>query len=108
MIPCNQNRETLAAYLDGEVQGEQAVAFEQHLRACTDCAAEVAISLSLRRSMKAARTRFTPSTEFRRKIQGQITPPRRSLRVFSLWPMAIASLAILLVAVVLTRQTATP
>lgn len=104
MMPCDQNRDTLAAYLDGELQAEQASTFEQHLRTCTDCAAEVAISLSLRRSMKAARTRFSPPAEFRRKIQAQIAPPRRRSIAFSLWPMALASLAILLIAVIFTRQ----
>jgi anti-sigma factor RsiW len=104
MNPCDQNRETLAAYLDGELQAEQAATLEQHLRTCATCAAEIAISLSLRRSMRAARARFSPSAEFRRKIQSQITPARRSFRTPGFWSLAIASLAVILFAVVLTRQ----
>ena len=84
MMPCGQDREMLAAYLDGEVQSEQANALEQHLRTCATCAAEVASMLSVRRTMRAARTRFTPSAEFRQKIQSQIAPRRRSFRSFGI------------------------
>jgi anti-sigma factor RsiW len=104
MMPCGQDRKTLAAYLDGEVQAEQGNALEHHLRTCTECAAEVAIMLSLRRSMRAAKTRFTPSAQFRQKIQSQVAPKRRSFGSFGLLPLAMAALAILVVALVLTRQ----
>ena len=60
MMPCDQDRELLAAYLDGEVPSERATALEQHLSTCTDCAAQVASTLSLRRTMRMARTRFAP------------------------------------------------
>ena len=106
MMPCGQDREMLAAYLDGEVQAEQASAFEQHLRTCAECAAEVAGTLSVRRTMRAARTRFAPSAEFRRKIQSQMAPRRRSFTTFGGWSVAIAALAILVVALVWARQSA--
>lgn len=104
MTICGQDHETLAAYLDGEVQAEQATALEQHLRTCTECAAEVATMLSVRRTMKLARTRFTPSPEFRRKIQAQVAARQRSFRTFGGWSMALAGLAILAVALVWVRQ----
>ncbi len=40
MMLCGQERDKLAAYLDGEIQADQATALEQHLRTCTQCAAE--------------------------------------------------------------------
>ena len=104
MTTCGQDREMLAAYLDGEVQAEQGKTLEQHLRTCTECAAEIATMLSVRRAMKSARTRFTPSADFRRKIQSQITPRRRTFKVFSMLPVAVAACAILLVALVWMRQ----
>ena len=42
MMSCDQDRNLLAAYLDGEVPSEQANALEQHLRTCAGCTAEVA------------------------------------------------------------------
>jgi anti-sigma factor RsiW len=104
MMPCGQDREMLAAYLDGEVQAEQANAIEQHLRTCVTCAAEVACMLSVRRAMRAAKTRFTPSAQFRQKIHSQVAPKRRSFRSFGFLPVAIAAVAILVVALLLTRQ----
>lgn len=106
MMLCGQDRETLAAYLDGEVQAEKANALEQHLRTCADCAAEVASMVSLRRAMRSARTRFIPSAEFRQKIQSQVTPKRRRFTTFGSLSVAIAALAMLILAVVWMRQSA--
>ncbi|MGA8086580.1 MAG: anti-sigma factor [Terracidiphilus sp.] len=103
-MPCDQDRKLLAAYLDGELQSEQGSALEQHLRNCTECAAEVASMMSVRRAMRAAKTRFTPSAQFRQKIQSQTAPKRRGFGSFGLLPIATAALAILVVALVLTRQ----
>jgi anti-sigma factor RsiW len=104
MMLCGQNRETLAAYLDGEVKSEQVNAIEQHLRTCPECAAEVATMMSMRRSMRAARSRFTPSVQFRQKIQSQVLPKRRSFWSVGFLPVAIGALAILFVALAFTRQ----
>ena len=104
MTTCGQDREMLAAYLDGEVQAEQGKALEQHLRGCTECAAEVAAMLSVRRAMRSARTRFTPSAEFRQKIRSQVAPRRRTFGVFSILPAAFAACAILLLALAWMRQ----
>lgn len=98
MMPCD--REILAAYLDGEVQGEQGTAVEQHLRTCTDCAAEVATTLSIRRGMKMAKTRFAPSAHFRNRINAQVTPKRRNFTLIGFVPLAVAALALFAAALV--------
>src|SRR5579863_3246954 len=105
-MSCGQDRNLLAAYLDGEMPSEQANALEQHLRTCTECAAEVAGLMSARRAMRAAKTRFTPSAQFRHtiQIQSQVAPKRRNFRAFGLLPAALATLAILVVVLVLTHQ----
>jgi anti-sigma factor RsiW len=104
MMSCGQNRETLAAYLDGEVTSAQASAFEQHLRNCTECATEIAILMSTRRSMKAARARFAPTSQFRQKVKAQIAPGGRRFFSLRMLPVAIAALAVVIVAVLVTRQ----
>jgi anti-sigma factor RsiW len=106
MMLCGQERDKLAAYLDGEIPADQASALEQHLRTCAQCAAEVATMVSMRRALRPARTRFTPSAEFRQEIQTQLTPKKRSFRIFGGWSMALAALAILLVSLVWMRQSA--
>ena len=104
MKVCEQDQETLAAYLDGEVTSERAAALEEHLRTCTACAADVASMLSARRTMRAARTRFTPSADFRRKIQSEIAPRKSGFRVFGGLSIAIAALAMLVLVVFWMRQ----
>jgi anti-sigma factor RsiW len=106
MMLCGQERETLAAYLDGEVQPEQASALEQHLRTCPACAAEIAAMVTMRRAMRPARTRFAPSAEFRQKTQSQVAPKRRGFGTLGGWSVALAAFAMLLLAVVWMRQSA--
>jgi len=104
-MACTQDRATLETYLDGELAADQEKALQQHLRTCPDCAAEIASMVSLRRAMKPASSRFTPSAEFRQKIQGQISTRTRT-RLNWIWPVATAMLAVMMVAVVWTRQSA--
>lgn len=106
MMPCGQDRDALAAYLDGEIPAEQERAIQQHLRSCPDCAAEVASMVSLRRSMKAAGRRFAPSAEFRRKMQAQVAPQKRGFAMSRLIPVAFVALAVMVVAILWVRQSA--
>jgi anti-sigma factor RsiW len=77
-MQCDQDDATLVQYLDGELSPDRAIALQQHIGECPRCAAEVSELVSLKRSMRVARVRFTPTTEFRRKIQQQIAKPQRS------------------------------
>ncbi|WP_348263122.1 zf-HC2 domain-containing protein [Telmatobacter sp. DSM 110680] len=106
MMPCDQDREMLAAYLDGEVQAEEGNALERHLSTCSTCTAEVASMLSVRRTMRTARTRFTPSVEFRRKIQSQTAPRKPGFKAFGGLSLAIAALAMLVFVMFWMRQGA--
>lgn len=106
MTTCGQDRDALAACLDGEIPAEQEHAIQQHLRSCPDCAAEVASMVSVRRAMKAAGRRFAPSAEFRRRIQSQVAPQKRGFVRSRLIPVAVVALAVMIVAIVWTRQNA--
>ena len=75
---CDQDDATLVQYLDGELSPNRAVALQQHIGECPRCAAEISELVGLKRSLRAARGRFTPTTEFRRKIQQQIAKPQQS------------------------------
>ena len=101
-MSCDQDRDRLAAYLDSEVAEAEAKSLQQHIRTCPDCAAEIAAMVSLRRAMKPAASRFTPSVDFRHKVQGQLAP-RKQMRMPWLWPAA-AVLAVMLVVLVWGRQ----
>ena len=106
---CDQNRLTLGAYLDGELPADQAAALEEHLRTCPACAAETAALLRTQRLLRAARTQFTPSADFKSRIQRQIAPatPRR-FWLMNLFPATAAVAALLLVALLWHRPAPDP
>jgi len=96
-MACEQWRSQLDTYLDGELSAESMRALDTHLRTCPDCTADVLSRVQLRRSVKAAGTRFRPSSDFRSKVQKQIATKRRWSWNMA-WALATATLAILLLA----------
>jgi anti-sigma factor RsiW len=106
---CDQNRLALGAYLDGELPTDQASALEEHLRTCPACAAETAALLRTRRLLRAARTQFTPSADFKSRIQRQIAPAasRRSW-LMNLLPACTAIAALLVIAFTWQHRAPTP
>jgi anti-sigma factor RsiW len=99
-MQCSSAAALLGAYLDGELRPDQSVDLREHLRNCTHCASEIAETVRLQRSLRGARGHFATSAEFRRKMQQQISRPRR--RSWLLWsaPIGVALATILLAAVV--------
>jgi anti-sigma factor RsiW len=106
MTRCSQDdRNALAAYLDAELAADQERSLQEHLRSCPDCAAEVAAMVSLRRAMKPAASRFTPTAEFRRRVQSQISV-KRSFGSRWIWPAAAVALAAMVLIAVWSGQSA--
>jgi anti-sigma factor RsiW len=68
----------LVQYLDGELSPDQANALQLHIGECPRCAAEISELVSIRRGLRAAKNRYTPNAEFRRKLQMQIAKPQQS------------------------------
>lgn len=102
-MACDQDRDKLAAYLDGEASAAEANSTAQHIRTCSDCAAEVAANVSLGRALKPAASRFIPSPQFREKVQAQVSRETSRRRNW-LWPVAAAALAVAAVALVWVGQ----
>jgi anti-sigma factor RsiW len=75
---------------------DRAAELGQHIAKCPGCAAEIAALVHLKRQLRTARTQFTPSAEFRRRIQRQIAAPARRTWLFRLVPAAALALALVL------------
>jgi anti-sigma factor RsiW len=72
------DRELIARYVGGDVAAEEAVAIQQHLRSCADCA-ELARGLEEDRAWLASRPPETAGVDFsamRREIRREIARPR--------------------------------
>lgn len=98
MKQCETDAAMLAQYLDGELLPDQATRVQQHVSKCLHCAAEVSALVSMKRSLHVAERHFTPRSEFRRKIQQQVSKPRTEWRMRLVWAFALLA-AFLLVSV---------
>ena len=93
----------LAAYLDGKLSPEQATAIHTHIASCPTCATEIAELAKLQRSLRTARGHFTPTADFRQRMQQQFAPAQAHTkprpRIYQLFPLVSALAAMLLLAV---------
>lgn len=96
-MPCEQWREQLDSYLDGELASDQMRTLDVHLRSCPSCSAEALARVQFKRAVKSAGMAFVPSARFRAQLQSKIAAkPRHSW--LSGWTFATAALAVLAVA----------
>jgi anti-sigma factor RsiW len=86
----------LDAYLDGELTIEASAAVREHLKECTRCSAQVADTARLQRALRGARGHFTPSPEFRRRIERQVARSRHRSWILPWMPIAAAVAATML------------
>ena len=94
---CESWTTQLDTYLDGELPSEEMYVFDSHVRICPSCAEGALARVQMKRTVQAAGKRFTPSAEFRRRVQQSIAAkPRRGVARFG-WMMATAMIAVLLV-----------
>ena len=94
---CESWKAKLDIYLDGELPSEELRAFDAHVHSCPSCAADALTRVQMKRSIQAIGKRFTPSAEFRKRVQQRIAArPRRSSFGFA-WVTATAVIAILAV-----------
>src|SRR5271167_1689937 len=91
---CESWKGNLDTYLDNELPEEEMRTFDAHVRGCTSCSADALARVQMKRTVQVAGKRFTPSAEFRRRMQQSIAPkPQRSFRLG--WILAAAAAAIL-------------
>lgn len=99
-MACDSWKAKLDTYLDGEFPSEEMSALDAHVHSCPSCAADALTRLQLKRSVQAAGKRFTPTAEFRQRVQRSIAA--KPLRSFSFqWSFA-AALSLLVVATLLS------
>src|ERR1700685_1658901 len=93
---CESWKAQLDTYLDGEVPEEEMRTFDAHVRSCPSCSADALTRVQMKRAIRAAGRRYTPSAEFRKRMQQKIASKAR--RSFDLgWTLAAAATIILVV-----------
>jgi anti-sigma factor RsiW len=100
-MACDSWVPKLDAYLDGELSAAETSALDAHLRGCSACAAQALACVQMKRALKIAGQRFTPSAEFKARMRSQLAPKPAPSWKFA-WAFLAAALALLLVTVLLT------
>jgi anti-sigma factor RsiW len=79
---CESWKTKLDTCLDGELAEEEMRTFDAHVRSCPSCSADVLTHVQMKRAIQAAGRRYTPSAEFRKRMQQKLAPkPQRSFRL---------------------------
>src|SRR6202162_5884546 len=93
---CESWKAKLDTYLDGEVPQEEMRTFDAHVRNCPTCSADALSRVQFKRAIHLAGKRFSPSAEFRNRMQQSIaSKPRRAFRLG--WMLAAAAAVVLVV-----------
>ncbi|MGB9237187.1 MAG: zf-HC2 domain-containing protein [Terriglobales bacterium] len=95
-MTCELWRDKLDAYVDGACSQEEIASLETHFRACPSCASDALRRLQIKRMTQAAAARYSPSREFRLRIEKSIEAKRRPVWTFA-WMPAMAAVAVALV-----------
>jgi anti-sigma factor RsiW len=113
-MSCDATRDKLDSYVDGQLPQDELDAIDAHLRTCPECAADALSRMRMKLSTRAAALRYTPSPEFRLRVQQSIAKSRKPRwplvpRFASGWTLPLASaVALLLIAacaIAWTRHT---
>jgi anti-sigma factor RsiW len=108
---CELCRANLDSYVDEGLSPEELGAVHEHLRTCQNCAADALARLQMKRETRAAAAkRFTPSPEFRIRIEQAMRPQRKPFWKIGTLPVwmhgvGVAALALLLIAVSVILST---
>ena len=89
----------LDAYVDGELPDHESQSIQEHLATCRQCAAEALGRMQIKKATRAAGTRFTPSAEFRQRVQQSIAPKRPRVSFLTRPALIIAIAAVLVLAI---------
>lgn len=72
-MACDLATKKLDAFLDGELPEQETHSLEQHLKSCTDCAAQILSKVQMKQAIRAAGQRYSPDPAFRLKVQQGIS-----------------------------------
>jgi len=103
---CESWKTQLDTYLDGELSEAEMRSVDRHVRSCHSCSMDTVTRVQMKRTIQLAGRRFTPSTQFRKRVRLSIAPkPRRNLG--RVWMFAAAAAFILVVGVLTSTYVGT-
>jgi anti-sigma factor RsiW len=93
-MTCDMWQTKLERYVDSELSADEVVTLESHLRACPSCAADALGRLQMKRMTQAAGARYSPTPQFRLRVEQSVKSKRTSLWAFGWFPKVAAAAAV--------------
>jgi anti-sigma factor RsiW len=101
-MSCDLWQGKLDAYVDGDASPEELATLDTHLRACPACAADALGRLQMKRMTQAATAaRYTPSPQFRMRLEKAIQAKRKPPWAFAWAKLAAVAVPLVLIVVAL-------
>src|SRR5512133_457214 len=97
-MTCEMWQNKLDRYVDSELSQDELAQLEPHLRECPSCAADALGRLQLKRMTQAVGARYSPTPQFRLRIEQSVTSKRKASWMSGWIPkLAVAAIVLALV-----------
>jgi anti-sigma factor RsiW len=97
-MTCDEVRNRMEPYADSELSANELAEFEPHLRDCASCAADALSLLQMKRMTRAAGVRYSPTPEFRLRMEQSIRAKSKAPLSAPWWRVRLPKLAMAVVA----------
>src|ERR1700681_3954150 len=92
-MTCDMWETKLRPDVDSELSDSELGSLESHLRACPSCATDALGRLQMKRMTQAAGARYSPTPQFRLRIEQSIKAKRKPLWFFGWMPKLAVAVA---------------
>jgi anti-sigma factor RsiW len=93
-MACDTWRSKIAAYADAELSSEEMRIVGDHLRACSSCTSDLLGRVQLKRAIKTAGQRYSPTLALRQRIEKEIATRKKPAWLWSWMPTLAATAAL--------------
>jgi anti-sigma factor RsiW len=100
-MACDSWRSKIEPYADEELSAEELRVMAAHLRSCASCSVDVLARMQMKRSIKTAGKRYSPSVALRQRVAGEIAPRKKAAWLWNWMPALAATAALAVVAFLL-------
>jgi anti-sigma factor RsiW len=102
-MACDSWRNKIEAYADAELSADEMRAMGDHLRGCASCTADLLSRVQLKRAVKTAGNRFSPSLDLRQRVQKGLTAANKPVSLWGWMPKLAAAAAFVVIGFLLFR-----
>jgi len=102
-MACDSWRTKIEAYADAELSAAEMRALDAHLPACPSCTSDLLSRVQMKRTVRTAGMRFSPSLALRQRIEKGRLEKNQPVQVWGWIPKLAAAAALVVIVVLLLR-----